>query len=68
MLLSKHPEVVQKMCEEHDRVFGKDFETTLENLKDSPIKLNELEYTNSVIKEAMRLFPVGFGVKEAPQG
>ncbi|KAI1106420.1 cytochrome P450 [Jackrogersella minutella] len=68
MLMSKHPEVVRKMCEEHDRVFGKDLETTLEMIKDSPIKLNELEYTTSVMKESMRLFPIGFGVKEAPAG
>ncbi|XXG96359.1 hypothetical protein Hte_002641 [Hypoxylon texense] len=68
MLLSKHPEVVQKMREEHDRVFGRDLETTLENVKEHPTKLGELEYTTSVLKEVMRLFPVGFGVKEAPQG
>lgn len=68
MLLSKHPEVVQKMREEFDAVFGKDIETTLENLKDFPIKLQELEYTTAVIKESMRMFPIGFGVKEAPEG
>ncbi|KAI1656561.1 cytochrome P450 [Daldinia decipiens] len=68
MLLSKHPEVVQKMLEEQDAVFGRDLETTMENLKESPTKLNELEYTTGVIKETMRLFPVGFGVKEAPAG
>lgn len=68
MLLSKHPEAVQKMRQEFDNVFGKDLETVVENIKEHPIKLNELEYTTGVIKEAMRLFPVGFGVKEAPQG
>lgn len=68
MLLSKSPGVAQKMREEHDRVFGKDLETTLETLKESPMKLNELEYTTAVLKEALRLFPVGFGVKEAPAG
>lgn len=68
MLLSKHPEVVQKMLEEQDAVFGRDLETTVENIKESPTKLNELEYTTGVIKETMRLFPVGFGVKEAPAG
>ncbi|KAI0180747.1 cytochrome P450 [Hypoxylon sp. FL1284] len=68
MLLSKHPEVMQKMRDEHDRVFGKDLETTVEMVKESPMKLEELEYTTCVLKEAMRLFPVGFGVKEAPRG
>ncbi|KAI8964798.1 cytochrome P450 [Daldinia sp. FL1419] len=68
MLLSKHPEVVQRMLEEQEAVFGKDLGVILENLKESPIKLNQLEYTTGVIKEAMRLFPVGFGIKEAPAG
>ncbi|KAI1409988.1 cytochrome P450 [Hypoxylon sp. FL1857] len=68
MLLSKHPNVVQKLRKEHDRVFGKDLETTLETLKEFPVKLNELEYTTAVLKETLRLFPVGFGVKEAPAG
>jgi cytochrome P450 len=68
MLLSTHPEVLQKLREEHDRVFGKDLSETLSALEDSPSKLNDLEYTNSVIKESLRLFPVGFGVKNAPRG
>ncbi|KAG4221921.1 hypothetical protein PC116_g29603 [Phytophthora cactorum] len=68
MLLSKHPEVVRKMLEEHDAVFGRNLATILENLKESPAKLSELEYTTGVIKETVRLFPIGFGVKEAPAG
>ncbi|KAI1480622.1 cytochrome P450 [Daldinia eschscholtzii] len=68
MLLSKHPEVVQKMLEEHEAVFGRNLTTILENLKESPVKLSELEYTTGVIKETVRLFPIGFGVKEAPAG
>ncbi|KAK6955071.1 hypothetical protein Daesc_002701 [Daldinia eschscholtzii] len=68
MLLSKHPGVVQKMLEEHEAVFGRNLATILENLKESPAKLSELEYTTGVIKETVRLFPIGFGVKEAPAG
>ncbi|KAI1471371.1 cytochrome P450 [Daldinia caldariorum] len=68
MLLSKHPEAVQKMLEEHEAVFGRDLETILENLKESPAKLGELGYTTGVIKETLRLFPMGYGVKEAPAG
>ncbi|KAI0128780.1 cytochrome P450 [Xylariales sp. AK1849] len=68
MLLSKHPEVVRKLREEHDTVFGRDLSETLENLENSPSKLNDLEYTSSVIKEGLRLFPVGFGIRRAPAG
>ncbi|KAI1374792.1 cytochrome P450 [Hypoxylon crocopeplum] len=68
ILLSKHLEVLQKLREEHDTVFGRDLATTLENLRGSPAKLNELEYTTGVLKETLRLFPVGFGSKEAPAG
>ena len=65
MLLSKHPDVLQKVRAEHDRVFDKDFDHTLELLQDAPHKISELEYTGAVIKETLRLFPVGFGVRQA---
>lgn len=68
MLLSNNPEVLQKLREEHDTVFGKDLSETLSALEDSPSKLNDLEYTDAVIKESLRMFPVGFGVKSAPRG
>lgn len=66
MLLSTHPEVVQKMRAEHDAVFGKNTSEALRILEGDSSRLNELEYTSAVIKEAMRLFPVGFGVRKAP--
>lgn len=65
MLLSKHPEILQKLREEHTRVFHEDFTSTINLLQDSPSKLNDLEYTTAVIKETLRLFPVGFSVREA---
>ena len=68
MLLSKSPEVVKKLREEHSRVFHEDFTETLSILRKSPQKLDELEYTTAVIKETLRLFPVGFGVREADDG
>jgi cytochrome P450 len=64
MLLSTHPEVVQKMREEHDRVFAPGIDATYEILKANPKKLNELVYTNCVIKEILRFYPVGNTARE----
>ncbi|KAG0646995.1 Cytochrome P450 monooxygenase aflN [Hyphodiscus hymeniophilus] len=68
MLLSKNPKVLQKLRDEHTRVFHSDPTESINILQDSPAKLNELEYTTAVIKETLRLFPVGFMVREAEPG
>lgn len=68
MLLSKNPEVVQRLRNEHDAVFGRSTAETLSLLESDPSKLNDLEYTSAVIKETLRLFPVGFGIRQAPAG
>jgi cytochrome P450 len=59
MLLSVHPEVVRKMREEHDSVFTPGIDATYEMLKADPRKLNGLNYTNSVVKEVLRFYPIG---------
>ncbi|KAF3001900.1 hypothetical protein E8E13_006170 [Curvularia kusanoi] len=59
MLLTTHPQVVQKLREEHDRVFAPGIDATYDILCSEPIKLNSLEYTTNVIKEALRLYPIG---------
>jgi cytochrome P450 len=68
MLLSKHPEVLQKLRDEHTKVFAPSFEDTVSLLQENPYKLNDLSYTTAVIRETLRLFPVGFGIKIASPG
>jgi cytochrome P450 len=59
MLLSIHPEVVRKLREEHDRVFAPGIDASYEILCMEPTKLNSLVNTTNVIKEVLRLYPVG---------
>lgn len=55
-LLSKHPEVLQKVREEHDTVLGPVSDTP-SLLASKPQVLNQLTYTLASIKEALRLYP-----------
>ncbi|KAJ5938110.1 hypothetical protein N7454_004452 [Penicillium verhagenii] len=55
-MLSKHPDVLAQMRQEHDRVFGYDLSTTRLLLKSKPALLNQCPYTLAVIKETLRLF------------
>ena len=59
MLLSANPDCVAKLREEHDRVFGPDIESAVAQLQENPSKINELEYTTNVLKETLRMFPIG---------
>jgi cytochrome P450 len=66
-MLAAHPDAVRKLREEHTRVFG-DKEATGQVLKENPYKLNDLHYTTAVIKETLRLFPIGFSPRTARPG
>ncbi|KAK3291336.1 cytochrome P450 [Chaetomium fimeti] len=68
MLLYSFPEVLQKVREEHDRVFGKDFDETLRILREDPGSINDLPYTTAVIQETLRMFPIGMVVRDPPPG
>ena len=59
MLLSTHPEIVWKLREEHDRVFAPGIDTSYNILCYEPYRLNKLEYTTNVLKEVLRMYPVG---------
>ena len=67
-ILSTRPDIVAKMREEHDSVFGpldshggpeslNSSSTTASSLLQHPYLLNALPYTTAVIKETLRLYP-----------
>jgi cytochrome P450 len=66
MLLSTFPDTLQKLREEHDRVFDKDHDRTIQMLQEQPGLINNLPYTTAVVNETLRLFTVGFSVRVAP--
>lgn len=55
-LLSKHPETLAKLREEHDSVFGKDPSAAASHLKENAFLLNKCKLTQAVIKETLRLY------------
>ncbi|EAU31649.1 predicted protein [Aspergillus terreus NIH2624] len=66
IVLHFHPPVVQNLRDEHDRIFSRDINAIRKVLEQTPHKLNELHYTTAVVKETLRLFPVGFGAQIFP--
>lgn len=68
MLLSKNPKCLAKLRAEHDRIFAPSHGQTVAILTESPHKLAELEYTQAVISETLRLFPVGGSLREGRPG
>ncbi|ORY61464.1 putative cytochrome P450 [Pseudomassariella vexata] len=55
--LSKHPEVLSRVREEHTNVFGPNPSSAPAMLRADPKLVNNLPYTLAVIKEALRLWP-----------
>ncbi|KAE8384070.1 cytochrome P450 [Aspergillus alliaceus] len=55
-MLSKHPEVMVQMQEEHNRLFGADPSAAVLRLKKQPSRSDQCSYTLAVIKETLRLF------------
>lgn len=58
-LLSFHPEVVRKLRHEHDTVFCPGIDDTYALLQKDINRINGLEYTTNVLKETLRMFPIG---------
>jgi cytochrome P450 len=68
MLLWAFPEALKKVREEHDRVFDKGFDETLQILREDPGRINDLPYTTAVIQETLRMFPIAMVVRNPPPG
>jgi len=68
MMLSAFPEARAKLCEEHDRLFDKSFDRTLEIIRENPSMLKDMKYTTAVIYETLRLFPIAFVIRDPPPG
>ena len=62
--LSKHPEFLAKVREEHDAVFGADPLAAPALLLEHPHKINETPYTLAVIKETLRMYPLAGTFRE----
>lgn len=58
--LAQHPEVMNKMKDEHVEIFGPDGKDTMgiyKQILDNPTKLAALKYTMQCLKEVLRLYP-----------
>jgi len=65
-LLQKHPDTLARLRAEHDKVLGPP-EGAADLIRNDPYIVNKLEYTNAVVKEALRLFPAASGLRTPDQ-
>ncbi|KAK8880043.1 VerA protein [Apiospora arundinis] len=62
--LQDNPACMEKLRSEHDEVLGTDADQATRLLKESPHLLNSLPYTNAVVKEVLRMYPLTFAIRE----
>jgi hypothetical protein len=67
-LLSQNPTALSHLRAEHNKVFGVDFSAAAPAISNNPHILNQLPYTNAVIKEALRLFPPAASIRQGADG
>lgn len=64
--LSQQPDVLQRLRQEHNQVFGKDsVGSEAQQMARDPTVLNDLRYTLAVMREALRLYPPAAAVRQA---
>lgn len=67
-LLSQNPATLARLRAEHDSVFGIDLSAAASAISNNPHLLNQIPYTNAVIKEALRLFPPAASLRQGAEG
>ena len=67
-LLSQDSNTLDKIRTEHNAVLGTDISALPSLLKAKPHLLSSLPYTTAVIKETLRLFPPGSGIRQGTFG
>ena len=67
-LLQDNPNCFAKMRAEHEKILGKDPDNAPAVLSESPHLLNSLPYTNAILKETLRLYPISFAIRQGTPG
>jgi len=66
--LSITPSILARVRAEHDEIFSTNLDTTIKTLAANPALINQLPLTLAVLKEVLRIHPVGFTVRQAVPG
>ncbi|KAI2603772.1 cytochrome P450 [Hypoxylon sp. NC1633] len=66
--ITKSPEILRQIRAELDEVLGSDVQLAAQVLSLEPHKLNSLRYTTAVIKESLRLHPLGSTHRRGSRG
>ena len=67
-MLSKYPEVLRRVQDEHTSVFGSNPNEAGARLRENPSLINQLLYTLAVIKETMRMYAPSGAVRDGVPG
>ncbi|KDB28107.1 hypothetical protein H109_00127 [Trichophyton interdigitale MR816] len=63
--INKYPDILEKLRAEHNQVLGFDPKLVTEILKQTPHKINKLDYTAAVIKETLRIHSLANTFRQA---